>query len=67
MIPIDEITAKWIRVLRVDLGCTWGRIGELYEYVTGGVYNGGHQQSGGALCEWAAALLGEHAGEEPWN
>lgn len=67
MIPIDETTAKWIRVLRVDLGCSWGRIGELYKAVTGDTFDGGIQQSGARLCEWSASLLGEKCGEEPWN
>lgn len=67
MIPIDERDAKFIRVLRVDLGCTWGRIGELWEQMTGNVHGSGHQTSGGRLCEWACSILGENPGLEPWN
>lgn len=61
MKPMSEETARWIRVLRVELGCTWGRVGELYEWVTGDKTNGA------LLCEIAADTLGENPGEDPWN
>lgn len=67
MIPIDEREAKWIRVLRVDLGCTWGRVAELYEKATGSQINGGGSVGGADLCRYAATLLGEEFACAPWN
>lgn len=67
MIPIDEQEAKWIRVLRVDLGCSWGRVAELFVQATGRTINNGGEQMGADLCEWAAGLLGEDCSRDPWN
>jgi len=67
MIPINENEAKWIRVLRVDLGCSWGRVAELFITATGRTINNGGQQMGADLCLWAAQLLGENPAEAPWN
>jgi len=66
LLPIDEAEARWIRVLRVDLGCSWGRIGELFEKAVGRRY-GGYQESGAGLCVWAARILGEDVSQDPWN
>lgn len=67
MIPIDEQEAKWIRVLRVDLGCTWGRVAELFTTATGRTINGGGSVGGADLCRYAASILGEEFVVAPWN
>lgn len=59
--------ARLIRVLRVDLGCSWGRVAELYGKVYPREGQTPTQQWGGRLCEMAAEHLGEKPGEEPWN
>lgn len=51
--------ARWIRVLRVELGCTWARIGELIEQVSGIRAHHSHGEHGMWLCRWAADVLGE--------
>jgi hypothetical protein len=65
MSPITEAEARWIRVLRVDMGCTWGRVAELFGKATGD--SDTTQMHGAALCRWAANMLGEDPTEEPWN
>lgn len=65
MSPISEEEARWIRVLRVDLGCTWGRVAELFARATGD--SDTTQMHGEDLCRWAAKMLGEDPAEEPWN
>jgi hypothetical protein len=67
MIPIDENDARWIRVLRVDLGCTWERVAELFAVATGRTVNGGGTEGGADLCRYAASLLGEEYACAPWN
>lgn len=66
-IPGDFVTlerAKIIRTWRVDLGCTWGRVAELFDAVWRGVPGGAF---GAWLCGEAARLLGEDPTVEPWN
>ncbi len=57
-----------VRTWRVDLDCSWGRVGELYLSVWGsGDGCNSFSEYGARLCEEAAKLLGEKPGEEPWN
>lgn len=61
--------ARFVRVLRVDLGCSWGRVAELYPRVFP-VYPTDRkptQEWGAELCAMAAETMGEAPGEEPWN
>jgi hypothetical protein len=57
--------AELVRHWRVCLGCTWGRIGDLWEQSH--PEWGGGQLVGRALCWQAATLLGESPHNEPWN
>lgn len=61
-------SARLVRVLRVDLGCTWRKVAALYAYVypNAGVV-GGHQLYGESLCRQAANLLKEDPEDTPWN
>jgi hypothetical protein len=65
MTPLSTEQARVIRTWRVDLGCSWGRVKELFvkAYPDSGLVH----PDGGQLCQWAASILGEQPGEEPWN
>jgi hypothetical protein len=65
MNPINAEEARVIRTWRVDLGCSWSRVAELWDkafpdrkFIP---------RDGGMLCQWAAQTLNEAPGEEPWN
>jgi len=64
MTPLTTEQARVIRTWRVDLGCSWSRVGELWRKA---YPDSGLQTDGGQLCQWAAQALGEEPGEEPWN
>lgn len=64
MSELNEEMARVIRTWRVDLGCTWGRIGELAHKVWGFENT---QQKGASLCERAALMLNEEPNSEAWN
>ena len=55
--------ARWLRILRVDLGCTWRRVSELFRRATERNSAASPQDDGADLCVRATVLLGE----EPWN
>jgi len=56
--------AKFIKILRLEFGCTWGRIGELWELYYFTEEHGG-QLLGRELVREAADTLKEH--EESWD
>jgi hypothetical protein len=56
--------AKVIKTWRVELGCSWRRVAELYNMVWG---CGLSQHEGRDLCCDAAELLGDDAHFDPWN
>jgi hypothetical protein len=58
--------AAYVRRLRVDRGYTWRAVAETCAIEWGGDW-GSNQLAGMALCERAAAMLGEDANTEPWN
>lgn len=64
MSELSEEMARVIRTWRVDLGCTWGKVGELAHKVWGFEKT---SVKGAYLCERAAIMLGEEPGGEPWN
>ncbi|HEY3499277.1 MAG TPA: hypothetical protein VGK73_31525 [Polyangiaceae bacterium] len=51
--------ARWIRVLRVNIGCTFGRIAELTHIVDPKAFPGTNTLAGRNQCEIAAHVLGE--------
>lgn len=62
-----ESMARLIRYLRVEVGMSWGKLGEMYHYVYADKLDDATQVSGALLCQWAAMVLNEDPAEEPWN
>jgi len=71
--PMTKEMADYIRMLRVDMGCSWRKVAcvmaELCPEMNIKTHpNGdGYQGEGMDLCSEAAEFFGENAGEEPWN
>jgi hypothetical protein len=57
--------AKVIKTWRVELGCSWRRVAELYMQVWAD--RDITQMHGIELCAEAAELLGEDVYFDPWN
>lgn len=56
---MNDEQARWLRVLRVELGCSFGRIAELVHYAEPHFFPKSGALSGRNWCEAAAELLGE--------
>ena len=57
--------AQVIKALRIS-GCSWGRIAEIMEVVTGTNEEWG-QVAGKDMCDKAALIFNEDPNLEPWN
>lgn len=65
---VDESVARAVRGLRCDEGYSWRAVAsEMHARLGGGWSPPSNQLMGMALCERAAALLGEDPGAAPWN
>lgn len=65
---VDRRVAAFIRMLRVDLGCTYARIGELWECAFDGEQFGSCVgDSGRALCDRAARAIGQDPQDKLWT
>jgi hypothetical protein len=56
---VNDEQARWLRVLRVELGCSFGRVAELAHYAEPRFFPKSGALSGRNWCEAAAELLGE--------
>lgn len=65
---LDDVTAAYVRHLRVDEGYSWRAVAQAcYLEWDGDWYPSSNQLMGMALCEKAAEFFDEHYMEEPWN
>lgn len=64
--PMLRAYAVFVRDLRVDQKCTWRAVAHHCAEAWGGSW-GSNQLAGIALCERAAAVLGEDPNAAPWN
>lgn len=79
--PMTKDLAEYIRMLRVDMGCSYRKVAGVVAEICPGmnikthqpfngqvvVQPGGYQSEGMDLCAEAAEFFGENAGDEPWN
>ena len=66
--PMELWQARIVRVLRVEVKCSWRAIAEAcYKLGWGKWSPPSNQIMGMALCRRAAQLLGEDYEKEPWN
>ena len=56
---MNDEQARWLRVLRVELGCSFGRVAELAHYAEPRMFPKSGALSGRNWCEIAAEVLGE--------
>jgi hypothetical protein len=65
-VTMTDERARFVRYLRVELGCSWRAVARECATKWGGDW-GENQLAGIAICRGAASQLGERGQTAPWN